>query len=168
MVKKFGYKMPGLFPVDAQTAGEELTRIHEKRGGLTPSGIVDESRPEQAPLHPVFEWDDRKAAEEWREQQARQLVCCIVVQQETSKSETVEVRMFEHAKGAYHPVQVILSEPDMKIELMRDTLKMTDAYKKKLQSLIDVSPVVGKAIEAIDNTANVLRDQISIGTREQA
>lgn len=164
----YQYKLPGLYSVPAQTAGEELARIHEKRGSLTPAGIVDESRPEQAPLHPVFEWDDWKAAEEWRKQQAKQLVCCIVVQQETAKAETVEVRAFEHVQGGYHPVQVVLRDPYMKLELIRDVLKITDAYKEKLRSLIDVSPTVERTIETIDGMSNVLRDEMSRRTEAQA
>lgn len=157
----YQWKLPGIYSVPAQTAGEELARIHEKRGSLTPVGIVDESRPEQAPLHPVFEWDDWKAAEEWRKQQAKQLVCCIVVKQENAKAEQVEVRAFEHVQGGYHPVQVILREPDMKLELMRDVLRMTDAYKEKLRSLIDVSNAVESAIEAIDVMSGVFRNEMS-------
>lgn len=157
----YQWKLPGLYSVPAQAAGEELARIHEKRGSLSPAGIVDASRPEQAPLHPVFEWDDWKAAEEWRKQQAKQLVCCIVIQQENAKSEPVEVRAFEHAQGGYHPVQVILREPDMKMELMRDVLKMTDSYKEKLRALIDVSHAVESTIEAIDGMSSVLRDEMS-------
>lgn len=60
--------------VDAQTAGEELERIREDRGLLTPGAVVEESRPEDAPLHPVFEWRDPVAAEQWREHQASQLI----------------------------------------------------------------------------------------------
>lgn len=164
----YQWKLSGLYSVPAQTAGEELTRIHEKRGSLTPAGIVDESRPEHAPLHPVFEWDDWKAAEEWRKQQAKHLVCCIVVQQENAKSETVDVRAFEHVQGGYHPVQVILREPDMKMELMRDVLKMTDSYKEKLRALIDVSPVVEKTIETIDGMSNVLHSEMSRRTGAQS
>lgn len=164
----YQWKLPGLYSVPAQAAGEELARIHEKRGCLTPAGIVDESRPEQAPLHPVFEWNDRKAAEEWRKQQAKQLVCCIVVQKENAKAEPVEVRAFEHVQGGYHPVQVILREPDMKMELMRDVLRMTDSYKEKLQSLIDVSTAVERTIEAIDVMSGVFRNEMSRQAREQA
>lgn len=60
--------------VSAQEAGEELQRIREERGRLTPATVVDESRPEDAVLHPVFEWRDPVAAEQWREHQAATLI----------------------------------------------------------------------------------------------
>lgn len=62
------------FQVDAQTAGEELQRIKRAHGLLHPATVVDESRPEEAPLHPAFEWRDPVAAEQWREHQASQLI----------------------------------------------------------------------------------------------
>lgn len=61
-------------PVDVQVAGSELERIRLEHHHLTPALVVDESRPEEAPLHPVFEWRDPVAAEQWREHQAASLM----------------------------------------------------------------------------------------------
>lgn len=60
--------------VDAQTAGEELARIKAEHGFLQPAVVVDESRPDDAPLHPAFEWRDPVAAEQWREHQATAII----------------------------------------------------------------------------------------------
>jgi len=56
-----------------QQYGECLWRLSEK-GMLEPREVVDEARPESSPLHDHFEWDDEKAGESWRRQQARQLI----------------------------------------------------------------------------------------------
>lgn len=72
-VMVYKWKIPGVIPVDAQTAGEELQRIYQEKGGLNPSDIVEESRHDSAPLHPCFEWDDETAAEKYRQTQAMQL-----------------------------------------------------------------------------------------------
>ncbi len=60
--------------VDAQTAGSELDRIRRRDGTIRPAAVVDEARPEDAPLHPAFEWRDPVAAEQWREHQASTLI----------------------------------------------------------------------------------------------
>jgi hypothetical protein len=60
--------------VDAQTAGSELDRIRRRDGTIRPAAVVDEARPEEAPLHPAFEWRDPVAAEQWREHQASTLI----------------------------------------------------------------------------------------------
>ena len=66
----YQWKLPGVMPVDAQTAGDELERVYKKRGDIKPSTLVEESRPASAPLHRCFEWDDAIAAEKYRESQA--------------------------------------------------------------------------------------------------
>jgi hypothetical protein len=60
--------------IDAQTAGSELDRIRRRDGTIRPAAVVDEARPEEAPLHPAFEWRDPVAAEQWREHQATTLI----------------------------------------------------------------------------------------------
>jgi len=60
--------------IDAQTAGSELDRIRRRYGTIRPDVVVDEARPEEAPLHPAFEWRDPVAAEQWREHQASTLI----------------------------------------------------------------------------------------------
>lgn len=54
----YQWKIPDLYGVDAQTAGEEIERIHRKHGQLSPADIVEESRQKHAPLHDIFEWRD--------------------------------------------------------------------------------------------------------------
>jgi hypothetical protein len=42
-------------------------------GSIRPEQIVDDARDSQSPLHSFFEWDDAKAAAEWRLHQAREV-----------------------------------------------------------------------------------------------
>ena len=69
--------------VPADVAGPALLELAGDRGleGLPASEVVASARPEQSPLHDVFEWDDATAAEEYRLEQARGLVrsVCVVV-----------------------------------------------------------------------------------------
>jgi hypothetical protein len=74
-----GYKEFDEESITAQVAGEELERIHSKRGRLDAEGVVQESRPEDAPLHPVFEWNDQVAAESYRRVQAMDLIRVVEV-----------------------------------------------------------------------------------------
>jgi hypothetical protein len=68
---KNGYRIKG---INAQTAGEELARIAQDRGELKAPDVVDEARPQDALLHPAFEWNDQIAAELHRQDQARYLI----------------------------------------------------------------------------------------------
>jgi len=64
--------------IDAKIAERELARIAREHGhdldGLTPQEVVDAAREKDSPLHSLFEWDDSKAAEEYRKGQARKLL----------------------------------------------------------------------------------------------
>ncbi len=56
---------------DPQVIGAELAQLHEANGGrLTARLVVDAARPIEAPLHPLFEWDDVRAC-------SMSLICCI-------------------------------------------------------------------------------------------
>lgn len=71
---RYEFKAGARYSVAADVAGAELERIQNQRGVIEPRVVVEESRPEAAPLHPVFEWDDDKAAENYRTWQARSLI----------------------------------------------------------------------------------------------
>lgn len=66
-----------------QAALDELNRIAKEGGGrITPAAVVAHARDPASPLHHLFEWDDRVAAEQHRLEQARTLLrsCQVVVE----------------------------------------------------------------------------------------
>ena len=73
----YKWKPSSRIGINAETAGAVMDSL-EQRGALTAKNLLDESRPAEAPLHNEFEWDDIKAAEEYRLQQARHIINCLV------------------------------------------------------------------------------------------
>lgn len=54
---------------------DALRAIYAQNDGvLTPAAVVEASRPEDAPLHDRFEWDDSIAGPRYREVQAAQII----------------------------------------------------------------------------------------------
>lgn len=143
----YRWKLPGVIPVDAQTAGEELQRIYEERGGLSPAYIVDESRDTSAPLHPCFEWDNEAAAEKYRQTQAAQIVRSIVTVEETGSSPQ-EVRAFVHVQEKYHPISVVVNSEEKMEELLKTALAELQAFRRKYSTLSQLAPVM-KAIDEV-------------------
>jgi tRNA A37 N6-isopentenylltransferase MiaA len=80
MLPQYQYRERYVGPkaVPAQMVAEELERIGTT-GPINPSRIIEAARPDGAPLHPMFEWDDKAAAHEYRLNQARRLARAIVV-----------------------------------------------------------------------------------------
>jgi hypothetical protein len=97
--------------VDAQTAGEELDRIRKEHGTLEPGTVVDESRPDEAPLHPAFEWHDPKAAELYREHQAKDLIKRVRVVVQPRNPEPVVSARADIPEGEYHDLPVSDYDP---------------------------------------------------------
>jgi hypothetical protein len=64
---------------DAQLVGEALARCAASNGGrLAVPDVIAAARSTDSPLHPFFEWDDRKAARAYRRRQAETLIRCVV------------------------------------------------------------------------------------------
>lgn len=145
----FEWKMKGLYPVAAQAAGMELERIYKDHGRCDAADVVDESRPEEAVLHPCFEWRDHVAAEFYRQQQARNLVGCIVTVEEPQKNERVEVRSFAHVSGTYTPMTVVVRDQDKRAELVEKTLREFRAIRDKANIISDEPRLMG-IFQAID------------------
>lgn len=140
----YEWKMPSLYPISAQKAGEELNRIYKERGRLDAADVVEESKPKEAPLHPCFEWRDKVAAEKYREHQARNLINCVVTKKETEPGVKTEVRAFFHVERGYHPTGVILQKPDFRSELIRDALRYIEIFENRLSSIESLRPTIAE------------------------
>ena len=131
--------------IPASVAGEVLTKLSEE-GRLTARDLVEESRPETAPLHSAFEWDDTEAAERWREQQGRNLIGAIVIQREEQK-DAQPVRAFfvvEPTSSNYESVTVIMRDEDLRKKLFENAKKELAAFRAKYRSLQEFAKLFGE------------------------
>ena len=143
---KYKWKLPGLYPVGAQGAGEELQRICDSNGGeLDPHDVVDESRPDEAVLHPCFEWRDEVAVELYRTDQARGIIRTVVVIKEEEPQKNV--RAFHHVTANYEPIKVVVSDAEKMSQLLKHARAELKAFRDKYKILKELTPV----FEAIDN-----------------
>lgn len=84
------WKPGSRYGADAQKVADEIFSIGEH---ATPSQILDKARDAESELHKCFDWNDAEAAEKWRLQQAR-LIVCNLVYKETCSKPTPPVRLF--------------------------------------------------------------------------
>lgn len=124
--------------VDAQTAGEELARITAQHDGLTPAVVVEESRPIDAPLHPVFEWNDAVAAELHRQHQAETLIRSVqVVREQDEPDEPVFVKV--RSARNYQQAEQVAKRLDLYEEAFRDACERLGDAQIALQQLVVVA-----------------------------
>ena len=134
----YQWKVPGIMPVDAQTAGNELQRIYERDGVIEPETVVAESQTPSAPLHSCFEWDDEKAAHKYRITQAQTIIRSIVVVEEATQPET---RAFVNVQREYHPVSVVVRNPEKREILLQNALNELRWFERKYNTLQELSNV---------------------------
>lgn len=148
---KYSWKIEK-YPISAETAADELQRIYDKYGELTKANVVDESEDETAVLHGCFEWDDKKAARRYREEQAGDLMRCLVsVEVPDNAAEPVVVRAIVKTTEKYEPVSVSLRVPEKRAVLLAEALQDAENYKRKysvLSELADVFAAMDKVAEA--------------------
>ena len=146
----YKWKTGSYHKVSALVAGAEMCRLAEE-GRLTPSDLVEDSRPEDAPLHAEFEWDDSIAAEKYREDQARAIIRHLTVQIEAN-NEQYQVRQYfivQKESNEYEPIQIILKDEDKTAMLLDQAKRELQAFKAKYACLKELAAV----ISAIDSIA---------------
>lgn len=141
----YQWKLDGLFNVDPNVAGAELERIYNENGAIEPAVVVEQSRPKNAPLHPLFEWDDKAAAQKYREQQARTVIANVVVVGEPEKDTCT--RAFVHVEQSYQPLYVVLESADKTAELLQSAMRELRTFEAKYNELSELAPVFSAITE---------------------
>jgi hypothetical protein len=123
--------------ITPEVAGQELQRIHEENGTLRSQSVVDAARPEEAPLHPAFEWDDSVAGEQFRNIQARSLIKTVQIVREENDEEVTEPVYINVSRqdSAYEPVQKVVSTPDLFEAAFSQVCGRLNAAQQALQEL---------------------------------
>ncbi len=137
---------------NAQEVGETLHQIRSRRGKLTPIDVVDAARSKKSVLHRYFEWNDRKAADEYRKEQARYLIACIVTIQ-AGDDEVRPVRSFVSINNSYEPLEVVMSDAAMRQQAIQDVQDAIRSLKEKLVSFEEFADVLA-ALERVDKIAS--------------
>lgn len=142
---KSGYHIK---PSMAQVVGEECERL-EAEGRLTPQVLVDASRPEDAPLHNCFEWNDSVAAERWRQTQAAYIIRSIEVTiKESSEPTRAFVATVSDESREYRSIGYVLRRIDTREALLDSARRDLLAFRRKYQTLHELAGVFD-AIEGV-------------------
>lgn len=155
--KTYGYR------TSAETAGSVCEEL-DRTVGLTPANLVDASRPEDAPLHQEFEWDDTVAAEAYRKEQARMMITNLAIVIEERKQEPVRAFYsleygFRKNSGTYVSTVKIMSDSDKRAALLEKAKGEMIAFKSKYSMLTELADV----FESIDSAVT----QISMFENEE-
>jgi hypothetical protein len=108
----------------------ELNRIAREHGGVArPEDVVEAARPPDSVLHSRFQWDDTKAAAQYRLFQARQLLRVTIIMRDKDERSIV-VPTFtslttERGQG-YRATTTIFADPDLALQQAVDVLRQVE------------------------------------------
>lgn len=137
------------YSVPAQQVGEHLEELNEQHGEVTAQIMLDDARPEEALLHPLYEWNDGVAAEKYRLQQSRKILSeLVVVHVYTPEIEVKEpVRAFVSVKDAnekasYKPIVHVMSEEDTRQKVFDNALRELAMFEAKYRGLVEFEKLI--------------------------
>lgn len=155
--------------VSPEVALEELTRLYEEKGGVEPEDVVEAATPEDAPLHPAFEWDDGEAAERYRLLKAAWMLRSLVGPRgEVLQVQTVEasdepdVRCFAlvtiepaddegEANRVYVPMCVAVRDESMREDVLEQARAELRSFVRKWANL-------GECVELVKGVRRLLEE----------
>lgn len=140
-----------------------LERLAQQNDGLLMvDDVLEEARDPQSILHKHFQWDDTKAAEAYRKQQARQLIQKVTVTIE--KAPDVHIRAFvslstdQYEKGGYRMTANVLSDDNLKAQLLHDMQIALVKWKKQINLLdSETEEILGRLEQVV--TRNIKHRQ---------
>jgi hypothetical protein len=162
-VKKYRYSSERGYGVPAQVAGEELERIAAVNGGfLKTEAVIEESKPENAPLHPVFEWDLEKAANEHWKQQARSLIRAVVVVSVEEPGDGdyhgyYRVTVPEEPKPVYVSSEVVVQSPALFADAVARLERVLSQARSSVEDLERLARDVGDEPERLARIALAMK-----------
>lgn len=140
----YQYKGDISYSVPAQTVGKIFEKIEKREGSVTNVAVLEAARPETSPIHSIFEWDDLKAANQYRLGQATRLICSVyAVTEEKESAEPIKVRAFVNVsakkEGSFVSVVKAFSDDQMRAKVLADAMKELNAFQMKYAAYTEFS-----------------------------
>ncbi len=145
---------------DAQVIGPILLQLERDHGEVTKGLVLTEARRKSSPLHEHFLWDDAKAAEQHRLDQAAQMIRSIKIIVEITGGETVKTRLLvnvsQDGQRVYRSVNAVIADPALCTQViaeaqdgLRSWREKYDSYRKMFRQFRDQFADVFESIERL-------------------
>lgn len=159
------------YPVSAKVVGSTLTAIYKKHGSLTPQQVVEEAKDKKHPLHPCFEWNNTKAAMDWRLHQARNLIASVQIKFQR-RNRILPVRAFVNIQrtragelstnlrnkggsSGYVTINEVMSDVSLRNYSLQMALMELERWHEKYKNLREVA----KLWSGIKNTVSNIKHE---------
>jgi len=151
------YKWVGrTFAVSADIVGRKLEQLKMENGHVDPADLVDAARPKDSVLHKLFEWDDTKAAELYRRNQAGNIIRSISVSIEESKTpekayiNIVPTNSGQKKTGIYMNLRDAMESPEYREIILNNAKNEMRIFRSKYSHLKELAKVISAIDEALE------------------
>ena len=137
----------------AQIYGERLNELSQKQGEITPPIVLADARSPKSPLHNYFEWNNTKAAEKWRLEQAGDLIRSITVEVIKDNGDKEDVRYFfsvssensttSEPNAIYVSLNTIMTDADKRAEVITYAKRELQGWANRYQQYSELQDIVG-------------------------
>lgn len=153
---------PGVkYAVPAAVVGGVLEHIEERDGQVSKEAFLEESRPEEAETHDLFEWDDAKAAEKYRLVQSGKIINNLVIEVKTVGNPdkpiltkaVVNVEPENHKTATYKSIEVAMTDTSSREIVLHHALVELASFKAKYSSLTELAGVIDEITKVEEQIA---------------
>jgi hypothetical protein len=129
---------------------QELQKIHDDKGELTPALVVDRARDESHPLHSRFEWDDTVAGEAYRREQAHRLIRSVTITYAHDEHGPRQVRAFVAVsrggvRPTYEPVATVVADDILRQRALNELREQIARLQRRYGHLEEFAALMREA-----------------------
>lgn len=137
----------------AQKYGEVLFALEERHQGITAELILDQATSKLSPLHDWFEWNNKKAAHEYRLEQARVLVrsIAITVQYPDGDRQIRAFHIVKNGETSYRSITKIQSEEIYRQQIIANAFKELEGWRKRYKDYNELK----EAVDLVDKILTI-------------
>lgn len=145
------------YQTSAEVVGGVVEQIEARDGEITKEAFLEESRPEEAPTHQMFEWDDSVAAEAYRLEQSRHIINCLQIVIEDDNEEKTSVpavlNIASDRKAVYQNIVTVLSNEESRDLVLNRLQREVDQLIERNKHIEGFADILRAALNKLEKTA---------------
>lgn len=131
------------------TVKQELLDLRDDEGTIHADRILDWAEANrESRIASQLEWDDTKAAREFRLSQVRRLIAVHVCDAENNRS-TVNLRFDRSNGGGYRDLETVMNNSQMRGQALADALADLRRLEQRYDYLSELAPEFRRTIQAV-------------------
>ena len=154
-----GFRLSGSVAVGTLAHEIESLKAANPGGEITAPEVLDYARSKVSPIHKLFDWNDKTAAEKHRLEQARYFIRCYVVVRET-RSETTRtlgnINVSTTDTRVYVSADAAMDDPQLREIVVADLVRAIRGIRMRARFIPNIPTFL---MEALDAAIQKYRDE---------